>query len=142
MTDAYRILKPNRYLSAQIRLIREWSTHDVVIYSQLVDLTAVERERERRRANGLIKPSYTAFVIDSIARALRDHPKLNRMIYRGLTGYRYTQFKHVDVVIAVEVVQDDLDIAYGSILRDVDRLGLDGIAEALQGLNRTTSEAV
>jgi pyruvate/2-oxoglutarate dehydrogenase complex dihydrolipoamide acyltransferase (E2) component len=127
----YKLLEPNHYLSTQARLVREWRAQDVVTFSQLVDFTAVETERARRKAEQRIKPSYTAFVIDSIARALRDHPKLNRMIYFGLAGYRWAQFEQVDIAVAVEVVQDDLDIAYASLIRNADQIGLEGISDAL-----------
>src|ERR1700722_8489479 len=40
-------------------------------------------KRARRQAEGLAKHSYTTFIIDSIARALRDHPKLNRLVFLG-----------------------------------------------------------
>jgi pyruvate/2-oxoglutarate dehydrogenase complex dihydrolipoamide acyltransferase (E2) component len=125
------MLEKNHYLSTYVGLMKEWRTRDVGAYSQLVDFTAVERERDRRKAQGLARPSYTAFVIDSVARALRQHPKLNRIVYRGLTGYRWVQFEQVDVSVAVEVVDGDLDIAYASIIRNADQIGLDGITEAL-----------
>jgi pyruvate/2-oxoglutarate dehydrogenase complex dihydrolipoamide acyltransferase (E2) component len=125
------MLDRNHYLSTQVGLVREWSTQDVVIFSQLVDFTAVEAARNSQKSQGLTAPSYTAFVVDAIALALREHPKLNRIIYRGPMGYRWVQLEHIDIGVAVEVVEDDLDIAYVSIVRDADRLGLEGIAEAM-----------
>ena len=97
MSDSYRFLARNRYLSTHKGLVNEWRAQDVVAFSQLVDFTEVELERSRREAAGLLKPSYTAFVVDSIARALRDHPKVNRIVYRGLGGYRWVQFEQVDM---------------------------------------------
>lgn len=134
MTQSFRLLERNHYLSTQVGLVKEWRAQDAVSFSQLVDFTAVEAERDRRKAAGLARPSYTAFVIDSIARSLRDHPKLNRIVYRGLTGYRWAQFEQIDMAVAVEVVEDDLDIAYASILRNADQLGLDRISDALTQL--------
>jgi len=134
MGDSYRFLPRNRYLSVQTRLVKEWRANDVVAFSQLVDFTEVELERSRRETAGLLKPSYTAFVIDSIARALRDHPKLNRLVYHGLGGYRWAQFEQVDMAVAAELVEGDLDIAYGSIIRNADQLGLEGIATMLARL--------
>jgi len=131
MSDAYKFLPRNRYLSVQTGLVKEWRAHDVVAFSQLVDFTEVELERSRRETAGLLKPSYTAFVIDSIARALRDHPKLNRIVYHGLGGYRWAQFEHIDMAVATELVEGDQDIAYGSIIRNADQLGLEGIATTL-----------
>ena len=46
MTRAYRLLKPNHYLSTHIRLVREWNTQDVVVFSQLVDFTEMEKVRD------------------------------------------------------------------------------------------------
>lgn len=134
ISSPFKSLEPDHYLSSQVRLIREWRAQDVVTFTQLVDFTAVARERDSRSAAGLIKPSYTVFVIDSIAKTLQDHPKPNRMIYRGLTGYRWAQFERIDIAVAVEVVEDDLDIAYASLIRDAARIGLEGISDALAQL--------
>jgi pyruvate/2-oxoglutarate dehydrogenase complex dihydrolipoamide acyltransferase (E2) component len=131
MPASYRLLEPNHYLSTHIRLVKEWRSRDVVTFSQLVDFTGVDVERHRRASEGLEKPSYTAFVIDSIARALRDHPKLNRMVYRSLRGYQWVQFEQVDIAVAVELVEGDLDVAYASLIRNADQIGLEGITAAL-----------
>jgi len=140
MNGSYRLLARNHYLSTQIGLVKEWSAQDSVAFSQLVDFTEVELERSRREAAGLLKPSYTAFVVDSIARALRDHPKVNRIVYRGLGGYRWAQFEQVDMAVAAEVVEGDLDIAYASIIRNADQLGLEGVAAALLQLAKAPGE--
>jgi pyruvate/2-oxoglutarate dehydrogenase complex dihydrolipoamide acyltransferase (E2) component len=140
ITRAYRLLKPNHYLSTHIRLVREWNTQDVVTFSQLVDFTGVESERDSRKPQNLSTPSYTAFVINAIAHALRDHPKVNRLVYRSLAGYRWAQFDRIDVAVAVEVVEDGLDVAYARVIRDADYLGLDGIAEELLRISKSPGD--
>jgi pyruvate/2-oxoglutarate dehydrogenase complex dihydrolipoamide acyltransferase (E2) component len=134
VANSFKMLARNHYLSTSVGLIKEWRARDVVTFSELIDFTAIDGERARRKQRGLIVPSYTAFIVHVVASALREHPKLNRMVYRGLMGYRWVQFEHVDVGVAVELVEDGLDIAYASILRDADTLGLDGIAGALENL--------
>jgi pyruvate/2-oxoglutarate dehydrogenase complex dihydrolipoamide acyltransferase (E2) component len=131
MGDPYRLLERNHYLSTHVGLVKEWSAQDAVAFSQLVDFTEIELERSRRGHAGLMRPTYTAFVVDSIARALRDHPKLNRMVYHGLGGYRWAQFEQVDVAVATELVEGDLDLAYASIIRNADQAGVEGIANTL-----------
>lgn len=131
MAKSFKMLDRNHFLSTSVGLVKEWSSQDVVTFSQLVDFTAVEAARDARKRQGLAAPSYTAFVVDAVASALRNHPKLNRLIYRGPMGYRWVQLERIDIGVAVEVVEGDLDIAYASIVRDADRLGLDGIAGAL-----------
>src|ERR1700722_5478852 len=128
---SYKVLDKNHYLSAQVGLVKEWRAQDVVPFPQLGDFTAIELERGRRNGAGLVRPSYTAFIAHSIAKALRDHPKMNRIVYHSLTGYRWAQFDRVDIAVAVEVVQNGVDMAYASILRNAGELGLDGIHEAL-----------
>jgi pyruvate/2-oxoglutarate dehydrogenase complex dihydrolipoamide acyltransferase (E2) component len=129
---SYKKLDKNHYLSTQVGLVKEWQAQDVVSFSQLVDFSAVEQERGRCKSE--FRPSYTAFIIHSIAMALRAHPKMNRIVYRGITGYRWAQFDQVDVAVAVEVVQNDVDMAYASIIRRADEIGLVGIQEALTKL--------
>src|SRR6202163_4205699 len=68
------------------------------------------------------------------SRRMRAHPKMNRAVYRGMTGYRWVQFEQVDVAVAVEVIQNDVDMAYASIIRRADEIGLVGIQEALTKL--------
>jgi pyruvate/2-oxoglutarate dehydrogenase complex dihydrolipoamide acyltransferase (E2) component len=140
MTRAYRLLKPNHYLSTHIRLVREWNTQDVVTFSQLVDFTDVERVRESKKSQNLSAPSYTAFVIDAIAQALRNHPTVNRIVYRSLIGYRWAQFERVDVAVAVEVIEDGLDVAYIRLIRDADHLGLNGIADELLKISKSPGD--
>ena len=140
--DSYRLLPRNHYLSTQVGLVKGWRNQDVVAFSQLVDFTTVELERDRRQAEGRLKPSYTAFVIASIVRALKDHPKLNRFVYRSPIGYRWVQFDQIDMAVGVEVVDGDLDIAYASIIRNAGQLGLDGIANALSQVASSPSESV
>ena len=140
MTKAYKLLEPNHYLSTQIGLVKEWRFQDVVTFSQLVDFRSVERESARRQAEGLKKPSYTVFVVDAIAQALRKHPKLNRMVYRGFPRYRWAEFSHIDIAVAVELVEGDLDIAYASIIRNADQIGIDGISDALLRLASEPAE--
>ncbi|HEV8412625.1 MAG TPA: 2-oxo acid dehydrogenase subunit E2 [Bryobacteraceae bacterium] len=138
---AYRFLERNHYLSTQAGLVKEWRDQDVVAFSQLVDFTGVERVRDARQSEGRPKPSYTACIIASIVRALKDHPKLNRLVYRGLSGYRWVQFEQIDIAVGTEVTEGDLDLAYASIIRNVDQLGVDGIANALVQVASAPSES-
>ncbi|HEY2016575.1 MAG TPA: 2-oxo acid dehydrogenase subunit E2 [Bryobacteraceae bacterium] len=140
MIGSYKMLESNHYLSTQIGLVKEWRVKDAVGFSQLVDFTAVEMARDRRKAEGALRPTYTAFIIDSIARALRDHPKVNRIVYRGFGRYHWAQFQQIDIAVAVELVEDDLDIAYASIIRHADKLGIDGITKALTLLAKAPGE--
>lgn len=140
MPGSYKLLEPNHYLSTHVGLVKEWRTQDVVSFSQLVDFTAIEKERDRRKTEGALRPTYTAFIVDSISRALLDHPKVNRIVYRGLGRYRWAQFKQIDIAVAVELVENDLDIAYASIIRHADKLGIDGITAALLQLAQTPGE--
>jgi pyruvate/2-oxoglutarate dehydrogenase complex dihydrolipoamide acyltransferase (E2) component len=127
----YKVLDKNHYLSTQVGLVKEWRAQDVVSFSQLVDFTSIEQERSRRSAAGLARPSYTAFIVHSIAKALLDHPKMNRIVYRSLTGYRWAQFDRVDIAVAVEVVQNGVDMAYASIIRNAGQMDIEGIHAAL-----------
>ncbi len=104
MSSAWHLLKPNHYLSTHARLIKEWQNQDVVAFSQLIDFTRIVEARLLRAAEGRRKPTYTACVLDAIAKTLRDHPKMNRIVYRSLTGYQWAQFENIDIAVAVEAI--------------------------------------
>jgi pyruvate/2-oxoglutarate dehydrogenase complex dihydrolipoamide acyltransferase (E2) component len=132
MSSAYHLLEPNHYLNTHVRLVKEWQNQDVVAYSQLVDFTEIVNARRSRQTEGRLKPTYTAFVLDAIAKALRQHPKMNRIVYRGFAGYQWAEFEDVDVAVAVEAVDSDVDIAFATIIRKANEIGVDGLTETLQ----------
>lgn len=132
MSTGWHLLKPNHYLSTQLWLIKEWQNQDAVAFSQLVDFTRIVEERRHRAAVARLKPTYTAFVLDAIAKSLRVHPKMNRVVYRSLTGHRWVQFENVDIAVAVEATDGDVDIAYATIIRNADLPGVDALTETLR----------
>jgi pyruvate/2-oxoglutarate dehydrogenase complex dihydrolipoamide acyltransferase (E2) component len=140
MSSAYHLLKPNHYLSTQVRLIKEWQNQDVVAFSQLIDFTQVLNSRQRREREGKVKPTYTAFILDAIAKSLREHPKMNRIVYHGLTGYQWAEFDDIDVAVAVEASEGDVDIAYATIIRNANEQGVDKLAESLHRIATTSSD--
>ena len=71
-------------------------------------------------------------MLDAIAKTLRDHPKVNPIVYRGLTGYRWVQFETVDIAVAVEARDGDVDIAYATIIRNTDDPGVNALTEILR----------
>jgi pyruvate/2-oxoglutarate dehydrogenase complex dihydrolipoamide acyltransferase (E2) component len=140
MSSAWHLLKPNHYLSTHARLIKEWQNQDVVAFSQLVDFTSIVEARIRRVTEGRVKPTYTAYILEAIAKALRANPKMNRIVYRGLTGYRWAQFETVDTAVAVEATDGDVDIAYATIIRKADEQGVDALAEALRRVSTAPAD--
>jgi pyruvate/2-oxoglutarate dehydrogenase complex dihydrolipoamide acyltransferase (E2) component len=131
MSTAYSRLPRNHFLSTHVRIVREWRSQDVVSFSQLVDLTCIGQMRRRYRDRGEPAPSYTAFVVDAVAQALRATPKMNRRVFRSGLGYGWVQFRDVDVALGTEATVDGVDIAYANVIRRADQLGLDGIAAEL-----------
>jgi pyruvate/2-oxoglutarate dehydrogenase complex dihydrolipoamide acyltransferase (E2) component len=132
MSSAYRLLESNHYLSTHVRLVREWQSQDTVAFSQLVDFTRIVEARRSRAREGKSKPTYTAFVLDAIAKSLREHPKMNRIVYRGLKGYHWAEFEDVDVAVAVEAMDGEIDIAYATVVRKADEIGVEGLTETLR----------
>jgi hypothetical protein len=57
---------------------------------------------------------------------------MNRIVYRSITGYQLAQFENVDIAVAVEAVDGEVDISYATIVRKADEIGVDGLAEILQ----------
>src|SRR5262245_56626450 len=87
---AYEIEPKSPFFSA-VCSITEYELRqpgNTVTFLSEVDLTEVERLRGLAAQGGLRKPSYTAFVIKSVAMALRDFPYANRRIARTWFGLR------------------------------------------------------
>jgi pyruvate/2-oxoglutarate dehydrogenase complex dihydrolipoamide acyltransferase (E2) component len=140
MSSAWHLLKPNHYLSTHARLIKEWQNQDVVAFSQLIDFTRIVEARLLRATEGRRKPTYTACVLDAIAKTLRHHPKMNRIVYRGLTGYQWAQFENIDIAVAAEATEGDTDIAFATIVRNADERGVDALAELLHRVSTAPSD--
>lgn len=140
MSTTWHLLKPNHYLSTQARLIKEWQNQDVVAFSQLIDLTHVMETRRSMSEEGRVKPTYTACIVDAIAKSLRNHPKMNRIVYRGLAGYQWVQFDDVDIAVAVEASEGDVDIAYATIVRNADERGVEDLTQLLHRASTASSD--
>lgn len=99
-----------------------------------VDLTEIEQVRA---ASGERAPSYPAFVVKAVARALRDFPFANRRVQRVLfpwPGPRLQRFQRCDVAVAAgfDVPGAETESVV-TIVRDADRLSLDAIDASLAG---------
>ncbi len=141
MSAAWHLLKPNHYLSTHARLVKEWQNQDVVAFAQLIDFTHIVETRRRLADEGRFKPTYTAYILDAIAKTLRHHPKMNRIVHRGLTGYRWVQLENVDIAVAVEATdKGDADIAYATIIRNADERGVEDLTHELHRASTASSD--
>jgi pyruvate/2-oxoglutarate dehydrogenase complex dihydrolipoamide acyltransferase (E2) component len=108
-----------------------------VTFLSEVDLTAVEKLRERMAAAGEIKPSYTALVIKAVGRALREFPYTNRRLLPKLLPFRASrlqQFNNSDIAVACERNEAEC-AAFIDIVRDADRRTLADITGQLRALS-------
>jgi hypothetical protein len=113
---------------------------NTVTFLHEVDLTEVERIRERVKATGTEAPSYTAFVVKAVALALREFPYANRRIWGWrwipFLGTRLQQFHTVDVAVACERNVPGAPVAtFIDIIRNADTLSLAEITTWLRNLN-------
>lgn len=124
---------------------REIEAHVSVSFSSTVDLGAVEAVRAAAAGAGKRKPSYTAFVIKAVARALREYPYANRRVFRSPWrpgGPWLHRFDQADITVAAERdVPGREYIAFVDVLRDADRQSLDEINAWLAALARSDEES-
>lgn len=107
----------------------------VSLFSE-VDLTEIERLRGRAGDSGSGGPSYTAFVVKAVTRALAEFPYANRRVARGLFGgARVQSFRNIDAVVLTErQLSDSPMVASINMLRGTDRLTVEGITDELRVL--------
>ena len=136
MTDGryrdYDVLGKDRWRAATYAFVKEIVAADVVVFTALIDATALNAFRDRCGSLGLDKPSWTALVVKSISMALRGHPALNRLLLRGLYRHRPIELSDVHAVVAVERVRGAEDTVYAQILRNTDYKTVWQISEELR----------
>lgn len=124
---------------------REIEAHVSVSFSSTIDLSVVEAARAEAARSGRRKPSYTAFVIQAVARALREYPYANRRVFRSpwrLGGPWLHSFEQSDITVAAERdVPGREYIAFVDVLRGADGQSLDEINAWLAALARSDEES-
>lgn len=136
--DRAYVLEPkNKYFEA-IRAVADFELHPAPTVSFMTEVDLTEIERVRSAASG-IRPSYTAFVAKAVALALLDFPYANRRVCRSpwrlWLGHRLQRFHHCDVAVASERdIPGAESVAFFDVFRDVDRVSLGELTEALRAL--------
>lgn len=124
---------------------REIEAHVSVSFSSTIDLSVVEAARAEAARAGRRKPSYTAFVIQAVSRALREYPYANRRVFRSpwrLGGPWLHSFEQADITVAAERdVPGREYIAFVDVLRGADGQSLDEINAWLAALARSDEES-
>lgn len=130
--------KGNRFFLAVANICRrEMRPQNTITFCSEVDLSAVERLRER----AALKPSYTAFVVKAMALALKEFPFANRRVFPSFWGRRSVRFQASDIAVAIERdVPDAPMMAYLEVIRDADQLSLSEITEVLRAFSTANVE--
>lgn len=136
----YHVLDRNPFFETMCEVVKDWETTDVVMFSNTVDLSRIVEQRKALRKAGPTPPTYTAYMVRAISLALRDHPKINRLVWRLPFRKRLVQLDEVHAVVAVERPGDEVDMAFPTIVRDSDRRSSLEIADALRKASATDSE--
>lgn len=123
---------------------REIEANVSVSFSSTVDLSVVEAVRAEALRSGRGKPSYTAFVIKAVSRALREYPYANRRVFRSpwrIGGPWLHDFAQADITVAAERdVPGREYIAFVDVIRHADDQSLDEINVWLGALARSNEE--
>lgn len=136
---AYQMEPKNKFFEA-IRSVAEYEIRpgNTVSFAAEVDLTEVETVRASAAATGGRKPSYTSFVVRSVALALKEFPYANRRVHHRwvpFSGARLQKFCRCDVAVAVERDFPGSEMSvFIDIIRDADRVALDEITGSLHAL--------
>lgn len=138
-----KIIPNNRYFQV-FRKIPEFELNSgvTVTFISEVDLTVIENIRKKF---GKSKPSYTAFVIKALSKALQEFPYANRRISRRIWvpffKPRLQQFELLDIAVAAEMEIPGVESgAHVDVLRSVDKRNLTEITQWLVALSKTNTK--
>jgi pyruvate/2-oxoglutarate dehydrogenase complex dihydrolipoamide acyltransferase (E2) component len=140
MSDRYELRSAHKFYDVTRSIVgNEIRMGDTVTLLNEVDLTMAVDVRARLGAEGHAKPSYTAFVIKSVALALREFPYANRRIYKRawlqFSRLKIQQFTAVDMTVAVERDIPGVEVAtFVDVLRDAEKMSLADITQRLHEL--------
>lgn len=144
MSEAYHVEPNNPFFHAALNIVeKESMVRTTMAFAHLVDLTEVEEVREDYAKAGKDKPSYTAFVVCAVGRAIKDFPTANRRVIRpwwSLFSPRLLAFHHCDLSVAVSKEAPELGdhVTFVDLLRDSDQKPLMEVHQWLHAL--TTSD--
>ena len=108
-----------------------------------VNAAAVDRQRQAAKDAGTAAPSYTAFVVHAIGKALGEHADLNCMICEMPFSKGLRPLDDVTATVAVEREVDGIDMVLALPIRQVDRKSLADIHAELKRMteNDVTARA-
>lgn len=122
-TNVTRLVRPHLAIDDLIRL----SARRPTIHALLdVDVTEV-RDRMRSAIDGQ-HPTMTAFVLASVARAVRECPEVNAR----RAGRHVVNFHEIDIVATVERAVDGAVVPVPFVVQDADDKSVDAIAAELR----------
>ncbi len=137
---AYRVLPHDRWMAAMEGHIQEAVSMDVVTFTSLVDASSLRLLRASQELRSGARPSYTALVIKAISLALRNNPRMNRLVLPWPFKYRHVQLEEVHAVVAVEKVAGDMDTVFAGLLRNSDGKTVGEITSELREMASVTEE--
>ena len=129
MSFEYQPLGADRYLVWD--LLRETDPYYLNHHLLDTDFTAVEADRQRRRAEGQAAPTYVAYVLAAYGRTLGEFPTLNSYL-RLYPFTRLAVYKGVDVSLTIERDWNGRRIVLLGLLREAQALGVDEVHAFLQ----------
>jgi len=137
----YTVLGKNRYFEVLGGLNRENRSDNKVGMISELNMSSVQRLRNKYAERNEAKPSYTALVAKAVSLALRRHPHANRIPFELPFRKRLVQLESVDMTIAVERDRPDIEQAvFAGTIKNTDTKSLTAITEELRGLAMATTE--
>lgn len=136
-TGRYEIEPRNPFFDAVRGMVeREIRPGNTVVFAAQVDLTQIESIRDRLHES---KPSYIAFVLVALAKAMREFPYANRRICRGvwppILSQRLQSFSNCDIAVNVERdIPGAASATFADVLRNADQLSLEDVRRWLKNL--------
>lgn len=86
---------------------KEIKPSNTVSFANDVNMKEICEIRKILQNKSNTKPSYTSFMVKALAKALKEHPNMNRRIFPSFFGQKIIQFENVDIAVACE--QDIVD---------------------------------
>ena len=120
---------------------RELHPKNSVTFFREIDCSVIENIRTQYMHHQFTKPSYTAFIIKAVSKAIEDHPFVNARVFPGFPYSKLFKFPEINTAVACEKDVPGAEfMAFLDVIKHTDKKSIDQIHRELLNLANANIE--